>query len=85
MEAGFGLGEGLVYGLVNADAYKVRNGEVVAKAVATKQESPRTGQAWPGTAHQHRPPGRRIFAPDQPSADALANWEAMDGHAEALH
>src|SRR5439155_376230 len=31
------LGEALVSGLVNADAYKVRDGEVVAKAVATKQ------------------------------------------------
>ena len=37
VEAGFGLGEGLVSGRVNADAYKVRDGEVVAKAVATKR------------------------------------------------
>ena len=37
VEAGFGLGEALVSGLVNADVYKVRDGEVVAKAVATKQ------------------------------------------------
>jgi rifampicin phosphotransferase len=37
VEASFGLGEALVSGLVNADAYKVRNGEVVAKAIATKQ------------------------------------------------
>src|SRR5215211_4120889 len=37
VEAGFGLGEALVSGLVNADAYKVRDGEIVAKAVATKQ------------------------------------------------
>ncbi len=37
VEAGFGLGEALVSGLVNADLYKVRDGEVVAKAVATKQ------------------------------------------------
>src|SRR5437764_471064 len=37
VEATFGLGEALVSGLVNADAYKVRDGEVVAKAVATKQ------------------------------------------------
>ena len=37
VEATFGLGEALVSGLVNADMYKVRNGEVVAKAVATKQ------------------------------------------------
>ncbi|HEX6760088.1 MAG TPA: rifamycin-inactivating phosphotransferase [Propionibacteriaceae bacterium] len=37
VEASFGLGEALVSGLVNADAYKVRDGEVIAKAVATKQ------------------------------------------------
>jgi rifampicin phosphotransferase len=37
VEASFGLGEALVSGLVNADAYKVRDGEIVAKAVATKQ------------------------------------------------
>jgi pyruvate,water dikinase len=37
VEAGFGLGEGLVSGLVKADVYKVRDGEVVAKAVAIKQ------------------------------------------------
>ncbi len=36
VEASFGLGEALVSGLVNADAYKVRDGEIVAKAVATK-------------------------------------------------
>ena len=37
VEASFGLGEALVSGLVNADAYKVRDGEVVAKAVGDKQ------------------------------------------------
>ena len=37
IEASFGLGEALVSGLVNPDVYKVRDGEVVAKAVATKQ------------------------------------------------
>jgi rifampicin phosphotransferase len=37
VEASFGLGEALVSGLVNADLYKVRDGEVVAKAVATKR------------------------------------------------
>jgi pyruvate,water dikinase len=37
LEASFGLGEALVCGLVNPDVYKVRDGEVVAKAVATKQ------------------------------------------------
>src|SRR5438067_12362471 len=39
VEASFGLGEALASGLVNADAYKVRDGEVVAKAVATKQRA----------------------------------------------
>lgn len=37
VEASFGLGESLVAGLVNPDVYKVRDGEVVAKTVATKQ------------------------------------------------
>jgi rifampicin phosphotransferase len=37
VEASFGLGEALVSGLVNADVYKVRDGEIVAKAIATKQ------------------------------------------------
>src|SRR5437588_8112019 len=37
VEASFGLGEALVSGLVNADMYKVRDGEVVAKVVATKR------------------------------------------------
>jgi phosphoenolpyruvate synthase/pyruvate phosphate dikinase len=37
VEAGFGLGEALVSGLVNGDVYKVRDGEVVDKTVATKQ------------------------------------------------
>jgi rifampicin phosphotransferase len=36
VEATFGLGEALVGGLVNADVYKVRNGEVVDKAIAVK-------------------------------------------------
>jgi pyruvate,water dikinase len=37
VEASFGLGEALVSGLVNADVYKVRDGEVVGKAFATKR------------------------------------------------
>jgi rifampicin phosphotransferase len=37
VEATFGLGEALVSGLVNADIYKVRDGEVVTKAVAIKR------------------------------------------------
>jgi phosphoenolpyruvate synthase/pyruvate phosphate dikinase len=37
VEASFGLGEAPVSGLVDPDVYRVRDGEVVAKAVATKQ------------------------------------------------
>jgi pyruvate,water dikinase len=37
IEASFGLGEALVAGLVNADVYEVRDGEVIARAVASKQ------------------------------------------------
>ncbi len=37
VEAGFGLGEALVSGLVNADVYTVRDGEVVATAIGTKR------------------------------------------------
>jgi pyruvate,water dikinase len=37
VEATFGLGEALVSGLANADVYQVRDGELVAKAVAAKR------------------------------------------------
>jgi pyruvate,water dikinase len=37
VEASFGLGEAMVSGLVNADIYRVRDGDIVAKTVATKQ------------------------------------------------
>ncbi|WUN51005.1 phosphoenolpyruvate synthase [Streptomyces sp. NBC_00306] len=36
VDAGFGLGEALVSGLVNPDVFTVRDGEVVAKAIAAK-------------------------------------------------
>jgi pyruvate,water dikinase len=39
VEASFGLGEALVSGLVNADTFKVRDGEVVARAVATERRA----------------------------------------------
>ncbi|WP_406106124.1 phosphoenolpyruvate synthase [Streptomyces sp. NBC_01003] len=49
VDAGFGLGEALVSGLVNPDVFKVRNGEVVAKAIAAKQ---RAVHALPGGGTQ---------------------------------
>ncbi|MFC9623881.1 rifamycin-inactivating phosphotransferase [Streptomyces sp. NPDC056930] len=39
VDAGFGLGEALVSGLVDPDVFKVRHGEVVAKAIAAKQRA----------------------------------------------
>ena len=37
VDASFGLGEALVSGLVNADVYKVRDAEIIAKTVANKE------------------------------------------------
>ncbi|MBU5347307.1 phosphoenolpyruvate synthase [Paenibacillus lautus] len=36
IDAGFGLGEALVSGLVSADGYKVREGEIIEKRIAAK-------------------------------------------------
>jgi rifampicin phosphotransferase len=58
VEASFGLGEALVSGLVNADVYKVRDGEVVAKAVATKQLAIHASPAG-GTQAQAIEPARQ--------------------------
>jgi phosphoenolpyruvate synthase/pyruvate phosphate dikinase len=58
VEACFGLGEALVSGRVNADMYKVRDGEVVAKAVATKQLAIHAPPAG-GTQEQAIDPARQ--------------------------
>ncbi|WP_435269989.1 rifamycin-inactivating phosphotransferase [Streptomyces sp. 1222.5] len=39
VDAGFGLGEALVSGLVNPDVFRVRHGEVVARTIAVKQRA----------------------------------------------
>ncbi len=39
IDAGFGLGEALVSGLVNADIYKVRNGKVIYKKIFAKKRA----------------------------------------------
>ncbi|MFJ8716441.1 rifamycin-inactivating phosphotransferase [Streptomyces violaceus] len=49
VDAGFGLGEALVSGLVNPDVFKVRDGEVVAKEIAAKE---RAVQALPAGGTQ---------------------------------
>ncbi|MER6603599.1 rifamycin-inactivating phosphotransferase [Streptomyces parvus] len=39
VDAGFGLGEALVSGLVNPDVFRVRDGEVVARTIAVKERA----------------------------------------------
>jgi rifampicin phosphotransferase len=58
VEAGFGLGDALVGGLVNADVYKVRDGDVVAKAVAAKRLAIHASPAG-GTRQQAIEPERQ--------------------------
>ncbi len=58
VEATFGLGEALVSGRVNADVYKVRDGEVVDRAVATKQLAIHASPAG-GTREQAIEPERQ--------------------------
>ncbi len=81
VEANFGLGEALVSGLVNADAYKVREGEVVAKAIATKQLAIRARPAG-GTQEQAIDPARQ----EQPTlTDAQAVRLAQLGRRIEAH
>ncbi|MFL5681154.1 MAG: PEP/pyruvate-binding domain-containing protein, partial [Chloroflexota bacterium] len=65
VEATFGLGEALVSGLVNADVYRVRDGEIVEKAVATKRVAV---HAAPGGGTEER-----AVDPDRQSEPALTD------------
>jgi rifampicin phosphotransferase len=69
VEAGFGLGEALVSGLVNADVFKVRDGEVVAKAVAAKQRA----------VHASPAGGTQVLAidPERQEQPALTDAQAV--------
>ncbi|MET0326393.1 MAG: rifamycin-inactivating phosphotransferase, partial [Ilumatobacteraceae bacterium] len=58
IEASFGLGEALVSGMVNPDVYKVRDGEIVAKAVAAKLLAIQAAPAG-GTQEEAIEPGRQ--------------------------
>ncbi len=69
VEASFGLGEALVSGLVNADVYKVRDGNIIARAVATKQ---RAIFASPGGGTQEQPIG-----PGQQERPALTDAQVI--------
>jgi rifampicin phosphotransferase len=81
VEASFGLGEALVSGLVNGDVFKVRDGEVVAKAVATKQLAIHASPAG-GTQQQAIEPERQ----DQPAlTDAQVVRLAQQGRRIEAH
>ena len=55
IDASWGLGEALVAGRVNADNYKVRDGRVIARTIATKKMV-LTAQAEGGTQEEALPP-----------------------------
>lgn len=58
IDASFGLGEALVSGIVSADCYKVREGEIVSKTIATKKLAI-YGQKEGGTKTQQLEPDRQ--------------------------
>ncbi|WP_055108170.1 phosphoenolpyruvate synthase [Paenibacillus ihumii] len=58
IDASFGLGEALVSGLVSADGYKVRDGEIVEKRIATKTLAV-YGQKRGGTETQQIDPNQQ--------------------------
>ena len=62
VDATFGLGETLVSGLVNADVYKVRDDEVVAKVIATKQLAIEASPAGGTEKHAIDPPRQQVPA-----------------------
>lgn len=70
VDAGFGLGEALVSGLVNPDVFRVRDGEVVAKAIAAKE---RAVQALPaGGTREVAVDARRQEQPALTDAQAVS-------------
>ncbi|MEH0970704.1 rifamycin-inactivating phosphotransferase [Micromonospora sp. CPCC 205546] len=69
VEAGFGLGEALVSGLVNMDAYKVRDGDIVDRAIATKRLAVRALPAG-GTEEQ-------AVAPERQAQPALTDAQVV--------
>lgn len=69
IDASFGLGEALVAGLVNPDSYKVRDGAIIDKQIATKQLAIYGVKAG-GTQTQE-------IDPDQQNRQALADEQIL--------
>ncbi|MCL2770420.1 MAG: hypothetical protein FWD42_09990, partial [Solirubrobacterales bacterium] len=69
VEAGWGLGEGLVCGLVNADVHRVRDGAVIARTIATK---PLAIHASPSGGTDQRP-----VEPERQQMPALTDAQVL--------
>ncbi|TXF72698.1 phosphoenolpyruvate synthase [Bacillus subtilis] len=69
IDAGFGLGEALVSGLVSADCYKVQDGQIVDKGIATKKIAI-YGRKEGGTETQQ-------IEPDQQKAQTLTDEQIL--------
>lgn len=69
IDASFGLGEALVSGLVNADNYKVRNGELIDKKISSKKLAIYALQEV-GTETQE-------LAPEQQNRQALSDEQIL--------
>ncbi|WRP05572.1 phosphoenolpyruvate synthase [Rossellomorea aquimaris] len=67
IDAGFGLGEALVSGLVSADCYKVQEGEIMDKKIATKKLAI-YGREEGGTERQQ-------IGPEQQKAQTLTDHQ----------
>nr|WP_199887460.1 rifamycin-inactivating phosphotransferase [Streptomyces badius] len=70
VDAGFGLGEALVSGLVNPDVFAVRDGEVVARTIAVKE---RAVHALPGGGTREV-----AVAPEQRERPALTDAQVVE-------
>ena len=68
VEASFGLGEALVSGLVNADVFRIRENEIVAKTIGTKRLAIYASPT--GGTHE-------TIAPDQREQPALTDSQVL--------
>ncbi|MCM3882502.1 phosphoenolpyruvate synthase [Frankia sp. R82] len=67
VEAGFGLGEALVAGLVNPDVFQVRDGEIIARAIAAR----------PRAVHASPAGGTRTIDPEHQEQPALTDEQVV--------
>lgn len=70
IDAGFGLGEALVSGFVNADNYKVREGTIIAKRISVKKLAVLASEEG-GTKEQE-------IRPDKQNVQSLSDEEILE-------